>query len=136
MERATLALIALFFVLFLGQIYLRESFVDISNSTVTMSLSDLLYTIGSRSGTGTGTGSRSGTGYGYPSPRGCGHTNQNGDSEDEDLEKYLLMKHEMLKGVKSGLRKSVPPFLKEESPACTQGSAYMETVPLVASNCS
>jgi hypothetical protein len=50
MERLTILLILLFVILFIGQAYTREYFVttvDISNSTLTMSLTDLLYAIGS-----------------------------------------------------------------------------------------
>lgn len=144
MERLTLVLIGLFVVLFIGQLYVREYFVtsDISNSTITMTLSELLYTIG------VGTQKRKGE------EERCddeGH----GHADDNDLQQYLTMKQEMLNGVKSGLHKlpSKPkpsrvtpsmvtpsstcgpePIITYVSPSCIQGSAYMETVPLVSSS--
>jgi len=136
MERLTLVLIALFVILFLGQVYLREYFVttvDISNSTLTMSLTDLLYTLGTKMP------SPPGSHLPYPPPPPH-HSHHN----DNELEQYLLMKEELLKGVKSGLDSSLPALKKkykkdaedDVSPSCSQGSAYMENVPLVlASSC-
>lgn len=142
MERLTLVLIGLFVVLFVGQLYLREYFVtsDISNSTITMSLSELLYTIG------VGTQQQRQQGHGHDHGQGHGHGHGH---EQNDLQDYLLMKQEMLKGVKSGIHKlpctATPssgrpsscgpePIHAYVSPSCIQGSAYMETVPLVSSS--
>jgi hypothetical protein len=142
MERLTLVLIGLFIVLFVGQLYLREYFVtsDISNSTITMTLSELLYTIG----VGTQQQRK------QQEQQEQGHGNQHGHGHDNDLQHYLTMKHEMLDRVKSGLHKlpskatpssgTTPstcgpePINTYVSPSCIQGSAYMETVPLVSSN--
>jgi hypothetical protein len=148
MERLTLVIIGLFIVLFIGQVYVREYFVtsDISNSTITMTLSELLYTIG------VGTQER------QQKQRQQGES-CDGHEDDNELQQYLTMKQEMLNGVKSGLHKlpskvtpsRVPPrvtpsrvtpsskcdeepILAYVSPSCIQGSAYMETVPLVSSS--
>ena len=163
MERLTLVLIGLFVVLFVGQLYLREYFVtsDMEKSTITMTLSELLYTIG----VGTqkrqqqeqeqeqqqrcdGYGHGHGYGYGHGHGHGLGLGNGLGNGLGKnDLQDYLLMKQEMLKGVKSGIHKlpctATPsstsskcgpePINAYVSPSCIQGSAYMETVPLVSS---
>lgn len=95
-----------------------------------MSLSDLLYTIGSN------------TNGQHHQQYEHNHT----QSESDDLEQYLMMKKEMLSSVKSEINSSLPSLLKKSSeqpplsmtdisPSCLQGSAYMETIPLVVSNC-
>ena len=137
MERLTLVLIGLFVVLFIGQLYVREYFVtsDISNSTITMTLSELLYTIG------VGTQKRQGGGQSCDDE---GHEH----SDDNELQQYLTMKQEMLNKLPSKPKPSrvtpsmvtpsstcgPEPIIAYVSPSCIQGSAYMETVPLVSSS--
>jgi len=160
MERLTLVLIALFVLLFIGQLYVREYFItsDMEKSTITMTLSELLYTIG------VGTQQMQQQGQ---QQRG-GYDMRNGDErhdnhhDHDELQTYLTMKEEMLHGVKSGLNKfnkfnkfnnsnKLPCNLRQPSvtptsncgpepintyvsPSCIQGSAYMESVPLVSSS--
>ena len=93
-----------------------------------MSLSDLLYTIGA------------GT---QQQQKQQEHYHKD---ESDDLEQYLMMKEEMLHSVKSEINSALPSLLKKSSeqaplsmthlsPSCAQGSAYMESVPLVTSSC-
>jgi hypothetical protein len=134
MEKLSILLIALFLILCIGQFYSREAFAtaDISNATVTMSLSDLLY-YNSRPPVTAQTynpfagmpynpyfsGDGSGYGYGY----GYGG----------DLDSYLFLKNEMTREFKEKLKQtggySLNP-VNVEPPSCSQGSSYMETVPL------
>jgi len=127
MERVTILLILLFIILFIGQAYTREYFVttvDISNSTLTMSLTDLLYTIGSERRV---PDSSAPIYPMYPIP-----------PAQSDVEEYLLMKEELLNGMKLGLKSSLPRLIThsnssspaDSSASCTQGAAYKETVAL------
>lgn len=135
MERLTIILIALFIILFIGQMFSREYFVavtDMSNSTITMSLSDLLYTIGIGAGSSSGSGSGSYSTYKPPV------------QPQDNLEQYLLTKQDFLNEFKTGLDKSLPSLLANSSgsyavppssmtdvsPSCSQGSGYMEQVAL------
>lgn len=131
MEKLSILLISLFLLLCIGQVYSREYFAtaDIANATVTMSLSDLLY-------------------YGS-SPRvnevrpmvynpltnvpydpyfnvpGSG-------SSSGELDSYLFLKNEMTREFKEKLKARGSTFtpMNVEPPSCSQGSSYMETVPL------
>jgi len=140
MDRVTLIIICLFVILFLGQLFLREYFVttvDMSNSTITMSLSELLYTIG----VGSKNNNNSNDNDDEYNTRSRNHTHDTHDTHD--LETYLMMKEELLNGVTSGINSALPSALKgsggqaplsmtDVSPSCSQGSSYMENVQLVA----
>jgi hypothetical protein len=166
MERLTLVVIGLFVVLFLGQLYLREYFVtaDMEKSTITMTLSELLYTIGVRTKKMQEQEQEHEqeqeqeqekekdyrNGYGY------GQRQRYRNNGNNQLQQYLMMKNDMLDGVKTGLDTlpsaltpssnlsnlsackptcGTPPINMNVSPSCLQGSAYMESVPLVTSSC-
>jgi len=143
MDRVTLIIICLFVILFLGQLFLREYFVttvDMSNSTITMSLSELLYTIG----VGSKNNNNSNDNDDEYNTRSRNHTHDTHDTHD--LETYLMMKEELLNGVKSGINSALPSALKgsggqaplsmtDVSPSCSQGSSYMENVQLVTKSC-
>jgi hypothetical protein len=132
MERLTILLILLFVILFIGQAYTREYFVttvDISNSTLTMSLTDLLYAIGSE----------------RTAPDSVAPVPPAPHEHSSDVEQYLLMKQELINGVKLGLQSSIPNLTKktsslgqnsmtDSSASCMQGAAYMESVPLCSSS--
>lgn len=151
MDRVTLIIICLFVILFLGQLFLREYFVttvDMSNSTITMSLSELLYTIGVGSKNNNNNNNNSNDNNDDASnTQSCNHTDAHNDTHDtHDLETYLMMKEELLNGVKSGINSALPSALKgsggqaplsmtDVSPSCSQGSSYMENVQLVAKSC-
>ena len=126
-EKFSIVLLSLFIILLIGQFYMTEFFVDsdISNAKVTMSLSDLLYYGGNKVGNtyvpsrniydaGTGTGA---------------------DSSSGSLDSYLFLKNEMTREFKEHLQKTNGSYSSfkpsnVEPPSFTQGSSYMETVPL------
>ena len=129
MEKLSILLISLFLLLCIGQFYSTEYFAtaDISNATVTMSLSDLLF-------------------YGS-SPRVTQvnrpmvfnpltnvpydpYFNVPGSSSGE-LDSYLFLKNEMTREFKEKLKtRGSIALTNVEPPSCSQGSSYMETVPL------
>lgn len=129
MEKLSILLISLFVLLCIGQFYSTEYFAtaDISNATVTMSLSDLLF-------------------YGS-SPRVTQvnrpmvfnpltnvpydpYFNVPGSSSGE-LDSYLFLKNEMTREFKEKLKaRGSIALTNVEPPSCSQGSSYMETVPL------
>jgi len=106
---------------------MREPFAtaDISNATVTMSLSDLLYYSG-------------GKGAGNVTPQSPPYQTYPPLSyDDTSLESYLFLKNEMSKEVKNKLRERESTNLVNIEPSVIQGSSYMETVPLkVPASCS
>jgi len=136
MERLSILLIALFLILCIGQVYSREPFAtaDIANATVTMSLSDLLFYSGNKAAA--------------PAPAPAVYNpllNVPYDpyfsgSGGSDLSSYLYLKNEMTREFKEKLQKSGGYSLNPvnvEPPSCSQGSSYMETVPLkVPASCS
>jgi len=130
MEKLSILLIFLFIILCIGQVYMREPFAtaDISNATVTMSLSDLLYYSG-----GKGAGNVTPQTYGMNGFYG----NPSVSYDDTSLESYLFLKNEMSKEVKNKLRERESTNLVNIEPSVIQGSSYMETVPLkVPASCS
>jgi hypothetical protein len=127
MEKLSILLISLFLLLCIGQVYSREYFAtaDITNATVTMSLSDLLY-------------------YGS-SPRvnevrpmvynpltNVPYDPYFNTSSTGELDSYLFLKNEMTREFKEKLKARGSSFtpMNVEPPSCSQGSSYMETVPL------
>ena len=132
MEKLSILLVVLFLVLCIGRLYFSEPFAegDIKNATVTMSLSDLLYYSGSRP----------------PADRDIPerereNVNYYADRQGGDLGSYLYLKNEMSKEFKEKLKASKGGYSFDatnvEPPSCSQGSSYMETVPLkVPASCS
>ena len=134
MEKLSILLIALFLILCIGQLYFIEPFAeaDIKNATVTMSLSDMLYYSGS---------TPKGTFSSNDGKRGSYDDTWNRDSTGGDLGSYLYLKNEMTKQFKEHIRHTNADasfqMTNIEPPSCSQGSSYMETVPLkVPASCS
>ena len=137
MEKLTILLVALFLLLCIQQYFFTEPFAqaDISNATVTMSLSDLLY-------------------YGGFASKGAPTTViqppymqqppylQQDPSSTNDLSSYLYLKNEMARQFKEHIQQTQGDYstftpTNVEPPSCSQGSSYMETVPLkVPASCS
>jgi hypothetical protein len=135
MERLSMLLIALFLILCIGQVYSREPFAtaDISNATVTMSLSDLLFYSGNK-------GAAAVPPAVYNPLLNVPYDPYFSGSGGSDLSSYLYLKNEMTREFKEKLKTSGGYSLNPvnvEPPSCTQGSSYMETVPLkVPASCS
>ena len=132
MEKFSIVLVSLFIILLIGQYYMTEFFVDsdISNAKVTMSLSDLLYYGGNKVSTQTiHTYDRS------PSVSSASASSASASSGSGSLDSYLFLKNEMTREFKEHLSKTNGSYSSfkpsnVEPPSCTQGSSYMETVPL------
>ena len=140
MEKLTLLLGALFLLLCVQQYFFTESFVegDIANATVTMSLSDLLYYGGFAS-------KGAPTTVVQPSYLPNSYLQHPYLSQDPsltgDLGSYLYMKNEMTRQFKEHIKQTQGDYsftpANVEPPSCSQGSSYMETVPLkVPASCS
>jgi len=134
MEKLTLLLGALFLLLCLQQYFFTEAFVegDISNATVTMSLSDLLYYGGFAS---------KGSPVQQPYSMQQSYMQQPDSSSTHDLHSYLYLKNEMTRQFKEHIKQTQGDYsltpTNVEPPSCSQGSSYMETVPLkVPASCS
>ena len=133
MEKFSIVLVSLFIILLIGQYYMTEFFVDsdISNAKVTMSLSDLLYYGGNKVSTQTiHTYDRRPSAYDSSSAASSASASASGS-----LDSYLFLKNEMTREFKEHLRKTNGSYSSfkpsnVEPPSCTQGSSYMETVPL------
>jgi hypothetical protein len=132
MEKLSILLVVLFLVLCIGRLYFSEPFAegDIKNATVTMSLSDLLYYSGSRP-----------LARDVPYSPERENVNYNAGNQGGDLGSYLYLKNEMSREFKEKLKASRGgnsfDATNVEPPSCSQGSSYMETVPLkVPASCS
>ena len=135
MEKLSILLISLFVLLCIGQFYSREYFAtaDISNATVTMSLSDLLFYGSSPRVTQVNRpmvfNPLTNVPYdpyfnvpGYDSAYGSG---------SGELDSYLFLKNEMTREFKEKLKaRGSIALTNVEPPSCSHGSSYMETVPL------
>ena len=108
---------------------MTEFFVDsdISNAKVTMSLSDLLYYGGNKVSTQTI--------HTYDRSPSASSASASSASASGSLDSYLFLKNEMTREFKEHLSKTNGSYSSfkpsnVEPPSCTQGSSYMETVPL------
>jgi hypothetical protein len=137
MEKLTILLVALFLLLCIQQYLFTEPFAqaDISNATVTMSLSDLLYYGGFASKGAPTTVIQPPYMQQYPYM-------QQDPSSTNDLSSYLYLKNEMARQFKEHIQQTQGDYstftpTNVEPPSCSQGSSYMETVPLkVPASCS
>ena len=139
MEKFSIVLVSLFIILLIGQYYMTEFFVDsdISNAKVTMSLSDLLYYGGNKVSTQTiHTYDRSpSASSASASSASASSASASSASASGSLDSYLFLKNEMTREFKEHLSKTNGSYSSfkpsnVEPPSCTQGSSYMETVPL------
>jgi len=129
-----------------GNMFSKEYFAnaDISNATVTMSLSDLLYYGGNQGVSTTQIGYHDL--YNHYRPTNHHITNHKNDlTGSGDLDTYLLLKNEMTREFKEHLKRpnnysmqnTIHPINVEPTACVTQGSSYMENVPLkVPASCS
>ena len=135
MEKLSILLVILFLIVCLARLYFSEPFAsgDIKNATVTMSLSDLLYYSAPSSKVTVPTS--------YIRPYDYYPMGGYGDGYGSDLGSYLYLKNEMTREFRNKLQQtnsgsSFQPT-NIEPPSCSQGSSYMETVPLkVPASCS
>jgi len=135
MEKLSILLIVLFVALVAGNMFSKEYFAnaDISNATVTMSLSDLLYYGGNQGNlTVTPAAAAAATATATATPSA---------SAGSDLDTYLFLKNEMTREFKEHLKRpnqySMQPTNVEPTACVAQGSSYMENVPLkVPASCS